>query len=233
MQTLGQPSEGIPILASGWYEAPSQYDEIFPFTGTTLSTGANNTLTITKAGSRASRFTNPDKLASYYDLANDEFYLSVDPTASGSALYKATFVSTGTNSITFSLPTDITASSVTTGYGLVMGVNANFIHNRFFIAGQSAMMRFSEFHLNLSESSQTVKIRFECDTLAPTFAASTFLSCTKTYDVVRLLLPREQSRGRWISAQVAHSKPYETFTVCGFSYVAGNIGSFRTKRNNV
>jgi hypothetical protein len=221
-------------LGDGWFENPSQVDEVVPFTGMSLTASGQN-LTLSATGVIDARFIGGvDRIASLYDLTKDKFYLTSGPTATGAPLWEVTYVSSGVNSITFTMPSAFPGCvGITTGYGLVMGVNASITHNRFFISGQAGLTRFSEFHLQMIDGPFTgIKIGFECDAEPPTFATSSFLTCSSTNSIIRLLIPREQARGRWISGKITHTKPYEKFTALGFSYVCSDVNSHKVKRNN-
>jgi hypothetical protein len=118
------------------------------------------------------------------------------------------------------------------GAYFMVGVNSYVITNRYFSHGPDTLTRFAEFHAHVPGVHTALTLGFEVDAETPNFSDSLFVTTTKTYDLIRTIVPLQQRRGRWAMAQVQHSTPLEFFQLSGMSWVTSDIHTFRTKVYN-
>jgi hypothetical protein len=215
-----------------------QYDEVIPLTGSTITYNPSTLIiTISRTGTSSiyqnifnlsySRFSG--LATSDINSSNGDFvYIDQSGTLTR-LLYNSSLSSSGTLSFT---AIEALPATPTTTDSLIVGVNSSVSFNRFFITGSLNLNQFSESHLHIINRVDDVGINFECDSETPTFNTP-LITTDGTYELIRVLIPRDQARGQWIQARVRHSKPYERFILGGIGWVYRNVSSFRTKVKNV
>jgi hypothetical protein len=226
------------LNTAGWDNPADQYDWILPVTS--VDTGNSCAFT---SGTPAP-FTSAYYLALLTGVSTGS--TKVYYRDGSNVLYPVTYVSadSGAGSVTFSFDGGISKPA---GSGsLVIGVNASVTLNRFWAyssAGQafdgrafpgsgqgaSTLTQFTEQHLHVAGTHHDVDVRFEADSYSPAFA-STYRAVLPTFqEVIRIGVPRQAARGRWIMSKIAHSYPFEKFALAGFSYIFKDLDTHRVK----
>lgn len=224
--------------ANGGIDNPlDQYDAIE--TGVTKTQVGIN-VAFTKSGGTGYN-QNLAYLAAIYNMSTNKVYARI-----AGVCYPLTYVSSvpATATLNFTADDGVTLPAGTTD--LVIGVNASITFNRFYESslpgtntdqqpvpsspqGIMTLSQFSEYHLQMVGGYTGVRIGFEADNYAPTFPAANFVTLPKNYDIIRVQVPRNQMRGRWIQAKVEHSYPFERFLLAGAGWVLKSLETFRVK----
>jgi hypothetical protein len=153
-------------------------------------------------------------------------------------------------SITFTLDNSATLAASTSGT-LVIGVNSKIVMNRFWASssagvtfdgtvtpsspqGAMTLSQFAECALHTIGTHTNIKVAFETDVSTIDFSAtvspeSYSVTLPAFYDTIRVGVPRNQARGRWISVEVKHDYPLQKFTIAGLGWTFKDSNTYRMK----
>lgn len=202
------------------YSTVDQYDEDWVLTNATISQTAAS-VSITRSGST----TIQTDLARLIERRNGRtFWLR-----NGTAMYELENVTTNSSTIAGTIK-GYTNQVVDATWSLVLGVKATIQPNRYFSNGPVTLTRFSECQLQCPGVHTNVTIGFEADNDTPTFASSDFVTVSAQTDRIRVLVPQDQKRARWIMPKISHDTPKEIFNMSGIGWVVRDLDTFRTRR---
>lgn len=230
-------------VGGGWDAAADQYD--LSVNVSTSSTG--NTIVFTSGTAATTYLGNIAGISTMFDMTQDKVYY-----LTGGVYYPMTYVSADAvaKTATFTLDNSASLSSPSSG-SLVIGVNSKIVMNRFWASsspgvtfdgritpstpqGAMTLAQFAECALHTIGSHTNIKVAFETDVSSLDFSASVSpesysVTLPSFYDTIRVAVPRNQARGRWISVEVKHDYPLEKFTIAGLGWTFKDSNTYRMK----
>jgi hypothetical protein len=129
---------------------------------------------------------------------------------------------------------------------IVLGVYASTTFNRFWAyssvgqtyqgdmipsspAGAMTISQYTECHPQVVGICTRMTVGFEADATTLTFNPTNSVTLPAIYDIIRVSVPRNQARGRWIMVKIEHTQPYENYTLGGIGWVFKDLASFKVK----
>ena len=220
--------------ASGWNEVrqdrystgavmdpTDQYDESWILTGATITNTAG-AVSIQRSGGATVQ---TDLNNFILRLGSRTLWLK---DGSGN-LYQMSNVTTAAHTINAKFA-DGSSHTVTTAWSLVLGVPVSVTANRFFSSGPVTLTRFSECHLQCPGLHTNVRVGFEADNSSPDFSTVTYTTIPAEYDSMRVIVPINEKRARWIMPNILHDTPNEVFNLSGIGWVVRDLETWRTRR---
>jgi hypothetical protein len=226
----------------GWDAAADQYD--LSVAVTTPSTG--NTAVFTSGAGATTYLNNIASISTMFDMAQDKVYYKV-----GAVYYPMTYVSVDAVAKTATFTMDDGINCPGLSGTLVIGVNSKIVLNRFWPSstpgvtfdgqvmpsspqGAMTFTQFSECVLHTIGTHTNIKVAFETDVSSIDFSStvspeSYSVTLPAFYDTIRVGVPRNQARGRWIAVEIKHDYPLQKFTLAGVGWTFKDSNTYRMK----
>jgi hypothetical protein len=229
--------------SGGWDAAADQFDISV---AVTTPAPFGNTVDFTSAVGATTYMNNIASLASVFTLTQDKPYYLFN------GVYYPMTVAFGNpvaKTIRFTMDNGINCPG---GSGdIVIGVNSRVVLNRFWPSstpgvtfdgqimpsspqGAMTFTQFAECVLHTIGTHTNIKVAFETDVSSIDFSStmspeSYSVTLPAFYDTIRVGVPRNQARGRWIAVEIKHDYPLQKFTLAGVGWTFKDSNTYRMK----